>query len=337
MVGDIEATINKVASTWNHGGITSETDVTAKLLIPILHALGWDQSPDNRIKLEQRTGQERADIALFCGTDCRVVIEVKGPKENLGIHEKQLAGYAAFLGAEYAILTNGKTWNYYLPKERGEFSSLLYVSIQDIFDENALPGGVTLSELLSINAVRSYGAADTAKRLYRLQLVNDFADEVMRAVAGLSVGARQEFIASARQCIDNISTEVADPLNRIVESLTQMGDIVTQAMFIGNQPPTSIQLPHKMTLPDTTISIGNWRELLLETAKWLIQKGHSLPIGSEGPGKVPIVSLTGNESSAYEKIGSYFINTRATAKDYVKRARWLLERCGYSPDDLSYE
>ena len=76
------------------------------------------------------------DYALRLNNSSKVFVEAKKGGEDLEKHEEQVLGYSFREGVELAILTNGGTWLFYLPTEKGNWSARRFYAI-DVSERDA--------------------------------------------------------------------------------------------------------------------------------------------------------------------------------------------------------
>ena len=88
------------------------------VVLPILRALGWDDSNLDTLEVfpEQKAGNGSVDYALQLDEKPLVFIECKRWRVKIDTDEsqKQIARYVFQNGIDLAVLTNGKTWEFYL-------------------------------------------------------------------------------------------------------------------------------------------------------------------------------------------------------------------------------
>lgn len=85
--------------------------------------MGWDTWDTTVVWLEYQTGQGRADFAL-CHPPSKPAsfIEVKQPgKAEDAV--RQALEYAFHTGVPFIVLTDGRTWSFYLPAEQGSYEA----------------------------------------------------------------------------------------------------------------------------------------------------------------------------------------------------------------------
>jgi predicted type IV restriction endonuclease len=99
----------------------SESAIREAVVLPILQALEWDTLDPTTVYREYPLGTTKVDYALAAPpTKQQIFIEVKALGSSLG-GDKQLFGYAYHEGIPFAILTDGREWNFYLPGEQGTY------------------------------------------------------------------------------------------------------------------------------------------------------------------------------------------------------------------------
>jgi len=142
-----------------------ETQAKKSIIEPILDRLGWDTSNPNEVVLEySTTSGDRADYALFRGSDPLVLIEAKKPGESLDNphYIEQILKYAFQKGVPLAILSNGIEWWFYLPLEEGDWQTRKFYSV-DLNTQPAESACERLIEFLNKNNVMSGSAVKNAK------------------------------------------------------------------------------------------------------------------------------------------------------------------------------
>ena len=106
--------------------LTNEAQVKQAVILPILRALGWNDSDPNEfvpeLSVDLDSGKGSVDYALHATLPNRrplVFIEAKklGSVDILG--EEQLFRYATNKGVPFLILTDGNIWNFYLAMADG--------------------------------------------------------------------------------------------------------------------------------------------------------------------------------------------------------------------------
>ena len=90
---------------------TNETATRTVVIDPVLTALGWDVRKPERVRLEHRANGNKLDyVLLSTNGGILAVVEAKPAGSGLDKDRKQASGYAAEVGARYAVVTNGGRW-----------------------------------------------------------------------------------------------------------------------------------------------------------------------------------------------------------------------------------
>ena len=111
---DIEHTLKTVIKHLRSGHLNNEAQVKQSAILPVLRALGWDDTDPEAFKPEYSVGHGLVDYALLHLGKPHIFIEAKriGAMDAGG--EEQLFGYASNKGVPLLILTDGDRWDFYL-------------------------------------------------------------------------------------------------------------------------------------------------------------------------------------------------------------------------------
>jgi hypothetical protein len=117
----LDKLLGQIKERFAAGQYQSESAIREAVILPILQALGWDTLDPAAVYREYPLGSTKVDYALAAPpTKKQIFIEVKAIGSSLG-GDKQLFGYAFHEGIPFAVLTNGREWNFYLPGEQGSY------------------------------------------------------------------------------------------------------------------------------------------------------------------------------------------------------------------------
>lgn len=100
----------------------NEKAVEAKILTPILENLGWDiygTELQYRYPVGDKKERNEVDIALKIKSRVVALIEAKASSVKLDDYVSQVLRYAYYEGVQLCVLTNGREWWLYLPREEG--------------------------------------------------------------------------------------------------------------------------------------------------------------------------------------------------------------------------
>lgn len=145
----------------------NEQAISQGIVLRLLHELGWDTWDPAIVWPEYQTGEGRADFAL-CHPPGKpaVFVEVKQPgKAEEAVH--QALDYAFHTGGvPFVVLTDGKTWSFYLPAERGSYDERRVYKL-DLLERPPSEAAETLTRYLARNRVVAGEALETALNEYR--------------------------------------------------------------------------------------------------------------------------------------------------------------------------
>lgn len=117
----MESLIDRIRAGLNGGLYPNERAVSTSIVIPILRALDWDDSDPGQVMPEYTNPRGRVDYALSPGRNSPAVfVEVKRVGQTAEA-DRQLFEYAFHEGAQIAVLTDGRIWNFYLPGQHGSY------------------------------------------------------------------------------------------------------------------------------------------------------------------------------------------------------------------------
>lgn len=117
----MESLIDRIRAGLDVGLYPNESAVSTSIVVPIMRALGWDDSDPSQLRREYANPRGRVDYALFPGSNSPAVfVEVKRVGQSADA-DRQLFEYAFHEGAQIAVLTDGRIWNFYLPGQHGSY------------------------------------------------------------------------------------------------------------------------------------------------------------------------------------------------------------------------
>ncbi|MBK1883541.1 type I restriction enzyme HsdR N-terminal domain-containing protein [Luteolibacter pohnpeiensis] len=163
---DLHPTIEDITAKLRQGRFPNEQSISQGIVLRLLQVLGWDVYDTNVVWPEFQTGEGRVDFAL-CHPPSKpaVFIEVKQPgKAEDGV--RQALEYAFHTGVPFIVLTDGKTWSFYLPAERGSYEDRRVYKL-DLFERATEQAATVLAKYLHKPRVETGSALEDAIREYR--------------------------------------------------------------------------------------------------------------------------------------------------------------------------
>jgi len=162
----LETTLTDITARLRQGRFPNEQAISQGIVLRVLQELGWDTWDTAVVWPEYKTGEGRADFAL-CHPPSKpaVLIEVKQPgKAEDAV--RQALEYAFHPGVPSVVLSDGKTWSFYLPAEQGSYEDRRVYKL-DLFERPPAEAGETLHRYLAHSRVESGEALKTAREEYR--------------------------------------------------------------------------------------------------------------------------------------------------------------------------
>ena len=117
---NLEETLEIVIDRLRSGQLDNEAQVKQAVILPVLRALGWDDTDPQAFKPEYAAGRGFVDYALLDHSKPLIFIEAKRIGAMDAASEQQLFGYASNRGVPFLILTDGDRWDFYLSMAAGE-------------------------------------------------------------------------------------------------------------------------------------------------------------------------------------------------------------------------
>ncbi len=197
----LEIALENITARLRQDSFPNEQAVSQGIVLRLLQELGWDTWDTTVVWPEYQTGEGRADFAL-CHPPSKpaVFIEVKQPgKAEEGVHQALTYAFHAG-GVPFTVLTDGRTWSFYLPAERGSYEDRRVYKL-DLFERPPKESAEALARYLSSARVKSGEALLEAQREYRDQARRAEArkaiPEVWRELVEKGNEALVELLASA--------------------------------------------------------------------------------------------------------------------------------------------
>lgn len=163
---NLEQHIQEIREGIAAGRFSNEAAVSQGIVLRLLHALSWPAYDTQIVCPEFSLEGRRVDFAL-CHPPQKPVafIEVKqiGQSENA---ERQLFEYAFHIGVPFAILTDGREWNFFLPAEQGDYGERRVYKL-DLVERDTPECVFRLNRYLKYDAIISGKAIDDAREDYR--------------------------------------------------------------------------------------------------------------------------------------------------------------------------
>ena len=247
----LETTIADITSRLRQGRFPNEQAISQGIVLRVLNELGWVTWDTTVVWPEYQTGEGRADFAL-CNPPLKpaIFIEVKQPgKAEDSV--RQALEYAFHTGVPFIVLTDGKTWSFYLPAEQGSYEDRRVYKL-DLFERQPAEAAAILERYLAKSRVESGQALEVAREEYRSRNRRSLAQaaipEAWRELAEKGDEYLVELLAGAVESKAGVRPDEND----VADFLTKLGrpapSIQTEAAVRlgiasarGIVPPTFLQ------------------------------------------------------------------------------------------------
>jgi len=324
------------------------------IILQLLSILNWNTFNIDEVSPEYSVKGKRVDYSLRIQKDNKVFIEVKRIGEELSNHQEQLLEYSFQEGVELAILTNGITWWFYLPLQKGSWEQRRFYTI-DIIQQETEEIVSKFIALLSKENISSGLAIQNAEEVYKSYKKQTILKETLPE-------AWKKIISDPDELLIELISETTEKLCGYKPSNEMVGNFIVKNKnrFLISIPTTIRKSPYKPTkvslklLPIkesyTGKSISNfyfrnkkyevrsWKDFLIRLINILYElhsKDFKKVLSLKGR-KRPYFTHNSNELRNPQKISrtNIFVETNLNADMIVKICFNLLSIFDYSNSDL---
>lgn len=238
----LKETIEAIIRKLQQGKYPNEQSISIGVVRPILDELDWDTTDPEQVWPEYSVKNGRVDFALcYPPQHPKVFVEAKQPGNAEGADE-QLFDYALRHGVRMALLTDGRTWSFYLPGEEGSYEDRRVYKL-DLLERTPDESAEILNRYLSQSRIASGQAIDDAVRELRDRGRNVLATKTIPAAWQSLVDDADptitERIADEVEAKCGVRPEI-DAVAKFLRLLSRGGQSVGPASKpgpIGPQPP----------------------------------------------------------------------------------------------------
>jgi predicted type IV restriction endonuclease len=282
----LDSTIADITARLRQGRFPNEQSISQGVILRVLQELAWDTFDPAIVWPEYQTGEGRVDFALcHPPTKPAVFIEVKQPgKAEEGV--RQALEYAFHTGVPFVVLTDGKTWSFYLPAVQGSYEDRRVYKL-DLFERPAAEAADTLRRYVQRERIESGEALETALAEYRSRSRRSQSraaiPEAWRELVEKGNEDLVELLASAVETKAGVRPEDDD----VAEFLARLGQVTTAQAEHTNHivppaPVTSQRPAYQRPAPESSRSgtltllgkphpYGNAKEAMLIVLRELAQ------------------------------------------------------------------
>jgi predicted type IV restriction endonuclease len=229
----LETTLTDITARLRQGKFSNEQAISQGIVLRLLQELGWDTWDTTTVWPEFQTGEGRADFAL-CHPPAKpaIFIEVKQPgKAEDAV--RQALEYAFHTGVPFIVLTDGKTWSFYLPAEQGSYEERRVYKL-DLLERPAAEATETLNRYLARERVVAGQALETARQEYRSRHRRSQAQAAIPEVWKDLVGKGNEELVELLASNVELKTGIRPDSDKVAEFLAGLGRPVFLETSRGN-------------------------------------------------------------------------------------------------------
>jgi len=221
----LETILIDITARLRQGRFPNEQAISQGVVLRLLQELGWDTWDTATVWPEYQTGEGRADFAL-CHPPAKpaIFIDVQQPgkaEDAVG----QALEYAFHTGVPFIVLTDGKTWSFYLPAEQGSYEERRVYKL-DLLERSPVEATETLNRYLARDRVVAGEALGTARQGYRSRYGRSQARAAIPEVWKELVGKGNEELVELLAGNVELKTGIRPDTDEVAEFLAGLGNPV---------------------------------------------------------------------------------------------------------------
>jgi predicted type IV restriction endonuclease len=229
--------LTKIGARLDSGAYINEASVRIGIIEPILASLGWDTTDPLTVIPEYSSEGRRVDYAL-CAFPARpsAFIEAKAVGK-VEAADRQLFEYAFHEGVPFAVLTDGRSWSFYLPSAQGSYEDRRLYKL-DLQEREPEECERVFTRYLAYGRLRSGEAQSDAQKDYASRANERMASDTLKR-------AWSELLAEPDPFLIDLLVERTEALCGIRPSLESAETFLLGAT--GVQPTLSGRAPTSAT------------------------------------------------------------------------------------------
>jgi hypothetical protein len=356
-----EELINFINEIKSAKGLSAFDEATTKqiIIIRILNLLGWSIFDINDIKpeypVDPQNTNEKVDYALAQNSDNMVFVEAKAVNVDLENWEEKFCYYCYKNNVALGVLTNGLSWWFYLPREKGSWYERKFFSI-NLTQQDVETIATKFIDFLSKETVLSGKSIEYAKKTYELKQKKQIIKKTLPEAWNTLINSEDETLIDVfNSYVEKISGFRADP-----QDLANFLAKIKPQLIISEEPTISVSkrrvkgvLPSEkiskptayvrtgytgksiksFTLNNKRYEVNSWKSLLMTvcTQVYELNKKDFTKVLSLKGRKRPYFTLDANELRVPEKIRgtNIFVETNLSANSIVSLCEDVLSLFGY--------
>lgn len=161
----LESTLDDIVAKLNERDFPDEAAISTGIVLRVLGDLNWPVHEHRVVWPEYKTMNGRVDYAL-CDPPSKPVVFVEVKQQGMAEANtaiKQALHYAFDEGVPFVVLTDGQTWSFFLPMERGSYEDRRVFKL-DLCESSSQESKSVLARYLEHGRVASGTALDVARK-----------------------------------------------------------------------------------------------------------------------------------------------------------------------------
>jgi hypothetical protein len=307
----LETTLTDIVARLRQARCPNEQAISQGIVLRLLQELGWDTWDTTIVWPEYQTGEGRVDFAL-CHPPAKpaIFIEVKQPGRAEDV-VRQALEYAFHTGVPFVVLTDGKTWSFYLPAEQGSYEDRRVYKL-DLLERPAGEATETLSRYLARERVVAGAALETARQEYRNRHRRSQASAAIPEVWRELVGKGNEELVELLASNVELKTGIRPDTDEVAKFLAAMGKPVIVGALPSNiseqwSRPAERRTPQR-THPTETSRSGS-----------LILRGKAYPYANAKDAMVIVLRELANSDASFLERCSQHPDAQGRKRRYIAR------------------
>lgn len=259
----LETTLSDITIRLRQGKFPNEQAISQGVILRVFQELGWDTWDTTVVWPEYQTGEGRADFALcHPASKPSVFTEVKQPgKAEDAV--RQALEYAFHTGVPFVVLTDGRTWSFYLPAEQGSYEDRRVYKL-DLYERPPAEAAEILRRYLERSKVESGEALESARKEYRSRNRRSQARAAIPEAWRELVEKGDELLVDMLTSAVESKAGVRPDADDVAEFLVGLGKSVNiEAQRLIATPPANVVSPRPIAPQPPTESSRSGKLVLL--------------------------------------------------------------------------
>lgn len=246
-------------------GLISYDEATTKqiIIIRILNLIGWNIFDTKDIQpeypVDRQNSNEKVDYALAKDTNNMVFVEAKAVNIDLEDWEEKFCNYCFKNNVVIGVLTNGISWWFYLPREKGSWYERKFYSI-NLIQQDSDSIAQKFIDFLSKQNVINGKAEENSKNTYKSQQKKQIIKRSLSEAWNTLISSEDEsFMDLFNDMIEKISGYRAEPKDIeefFTENRTRLLIPENQSYQMVRRTRDEIQLPMDIDKTSSYVRTG---------------------------------------------------------------------------------